>query len=100
MTPDKVKAVFAEYRRHLDEEFPDIAACQMNESDTLVIAGNLEDEVVMAHYKFMCDKAIEFVAEGRMDKAMRWLGFLQGALWSDNQFTLDELKRHSMPSSG
>lgn len=35
--------------------------------------------------------------EGRIEKAMRWLGFMQGALWSIDIFSLDELKDHSRP---
>lgn len=33
----------------------------------------------------------------RMEKFMRWLGFLQGALWNMAIFTLDELKAHNKP---
>jgi hypothetical protein len=28
-------------------------------------------------------------------KTMRWLGFMQGALWMTRRFTLEELKEHS-----
>lgn len=37
--------------------------------------------------------------EGRIEKAMRWLGFMQGALWAEGLFTLDDLKRHSRPDA-
>jgi hypothetical protein len=33
--------------------------------------------------------------DGSENKAMRWLGFMQGALYSDGEFDLDELKEHS-----
>lgn len=29
------------------------------------------------------------------EKTMRWLGFMQGALWASERFTLEELKEHS-----
>jgi hypothetical protein len=31
----------------------------------------------------------------KREKAMRWLGFIQGVLWMSGTFTLDELKEHS-----
>lgn len=36
-----------------------------------------------------------FPENGSEKKAMRWLGFMQGALWAAGVFTLDELKEHS-----
>lgn len=35
--------------------------------------------------------------EGRIEKAFRWLGFVQGCLWATGQYTLDELKNHNRP---
>jgi len=31
----------------------------------------------------------------RREKLMRWLGFVQGILWSECLYTLDELKDHN-----
>ncbi len=36
-----------------------------------------------------------FPKDGSEGKAMRWLGFMQGALYAANVFTLEELKVHS-----
>lgn len=36
-----------------------------------------------------------FPADGSTDKAMRWLGFAQGAAYSFGLYPLDELKEHS-----
>lgn len=36
-----------------------------------------------------------FPKDGSERKAMRWLGFIQGALYSSRRFTLEELKEHS-----
>jgi hypothetical protein len=38
-----------------------------------------------------------FVEEGRMDKAFRWLGFIQGALWWQGFYSIDELAGHNKP---
>lgn len=45
-----------------------------------------------AHLRGMIQKLREIYAEGRREKAMRWLGFIQGALWIEGVAGLDELK--------
>jgi hypothetical protein len=32
-----------------------------------------------------------------MEKAFRWLGFVQGVLWTNRVYTLDNLKSHNRP---
>ncbi len=46
---------------------------------------------------WMCDEAVTFIADGKIDKAMRWLGFIQGALWVMGVSTIEESKRANMP---
>jgi hypothetical protein len=38
---------------------------------------------------------LRFPAEGSTSKAMRWLGFMQGAAFAFNVFSLKEIKEHS-----
>lgn len=52
---------------------------------------------VLTHLHGMIDEMREFVRDGRMDKAFRWLGFMQGALWCQGIYTLEELKNHNRP---
>ncbi len=111
MTPEKLKSVFAQYRAVLDQDYPGLEPEQMPESSTRESAKDMYWKDMAAHYKFMCDEAQRFVAmaedEGNPDevravnreKAMRWLGFLQGAFWRCGRFTLDELKNHSRPDN-
>lgn len=40
----------------------------------------------------------EFVEEGRREKFMRWLGFVQGLLWYMGVYSLEELKDHNRPT--
>lgn len=47
----------------------------------------------------MLDKMAEFVNEGRTEKVFRWLGFVQGVLWTNRVYTLTELKDHNRPES-
>ena len=52
------------------------------------------------HLQSMIPKAIAFFQEGRREKGFRWLGFLQGALWAEGIYTIDELKEHNRPDTG
>ena len=45
-----------------------------------------------AHYWWMCLQIEGFIEEGKSDKAMRWLGFLQGVLFSEVNYSIDDLK--------
>lgn len=51
----------------------------------------------LEHCHGMLDKMGEFVHEGRMEKAFRWLGFVQGTLWALRIFPLTDLKNHNRP---
>jgi len=46
----------------------------------------------LEHLLWMCQTIRVFVAEGRREKAMRWLGFVQGALWAKALVSIDHLK--------
>ncbi|MEK7643645.1 MAG: hypothetical protein AAB372_04340 [Patescibacteria group bacterium] len=50
-----------------------------------------------AHGHWMLDQIEGFLEDGRMEKAFRWLGFVQGMLWSEGVYTLDELMEHNRP---
>ena len=56
---------------------------------------NLDLEQTMRHGKWCCKRAVEFAQYGKIDKAMRWLGFVQGVLSSKGLCTIDELKDHN-----
>lgn len=52
-------------------------------------------KATLGHVLGMLPKMREFVAEGRRDKLMRWLGFAQGVLWSAGVYSLEDLKNHN-----
>ena len=55
----------------------------------------LHSSLALNHLLYMCNQVETFVAEGRRDKAFRWLGFIQGAMW---EFTpIDTLKAMNAP---
>lgn len=51
-----------------------------------------DHETALAHVAWCCGQVQGFVAEGRLDKANRWLGFIQGALWVLNHNTIDSFR--------
>jgi hypothetical protein len=51
------------------------------------------------HTRWAIDEARRFVAEGRMEKAFRWLGFIQGVVWFQGLYAIDDLANHNKPVS-
>jgi hypothetical protein len=47
----------------------------------------------LAHILWMCDEIDRFVDEGRHEKANRWIGFAQGALWIIGAASIDESRQ-------
>lgn len=60
------------------------------------LAVDLPDEA-RAKIADMVERARGFLADGRREKVMRWLGFMQGVLWSHG-VDLETLKRMNMPA--
>lgn len=51
----------------------------------------------MEHALFMCDEIPKLMEASKREKAMRWLGYLQGALTAIGVLTLEEAKKMNMP---
>ena len=47
------------------------------------------------HVAWMCDKAWDLAEEGHTEKAMRWLGFIQGVMWCLNMRTINQMRDDS-----
>jgi hypothetical protein len=84
MTNDQIKAVAAMYRDRLAPTALDRAACEEE-------VGRL----MQTHVVWMCEQLPVLVDEDRLDKANRWLGFVQGFLWPNGFYTIDEMKDHN-----
>lgn len=54
----------------------------------------------MRHIAWMC-VAVKAMVENddQIEKAFRWLGFIQGALWSAELYSIEELRQHNKPDS-
>ena len=95
LTNEKLISVFQMYLCHLEQS--DIRAEEMPEELKHLRAGHVNVSVELRHIAYMCETAIGFVGEGRIGKAMRWLGFVQSSLYHTGFYTIDDLKEHSRP---
>jgi hypothetical protein len=90
MTPDKVREVVALYRTM----FAELIDGRSHKCST---DGTPDEHRALLHCWAMLDELEQFTREGRMEKAFRWLGFIQGCLWTCGVYSLDELKDHNKP---
>ncbi len=88
MTSEKVLEVIDLYRKKFVEMKIEKADFPHEE-----LAGFFQ--ATLQHCHGMLDKMEKFIDEKRIEKSMRWLGFIQGALWVQRVYTLKELVDHS-----
>lgn len=88
MSPKKVKDTALEYAQLLVQGFDCLP--ERNAEAT-------ELRARLNHLTWMCMQVSDFVDGERIEKAMRWLGFLQGAMWALGVRTIEESKRDNMP---
>ncbi len=92
MDKNKVREVLSLYRQKFEElniEAKDFPHLESLPSDSLTPS--------LSHCLGMLAKMEVFMDENRMEKTFRWLGFIQGVLWTSRLYTLEELKNHSRP---
>lgn len=51
-----------------------------------------------SHLRWMIEECETFIQEGRREKVMRWLGFIQGTLWATGKVTIEQCKRMNAPA--
>ena len=90
MTKTKVRKVLALYRKVFKNSF--VPEKKFSEDEA-----PFYDEQALAHCHATIAEMEIFLKEGRMDEVFRWLGFIQGCLWTAGLYTLEELKNHSRP---
>lgn len=116
MDEAKVREVCATYRADLEKkwatwqgiraalhfESAPFEAKQLSEwqSYETTLSGELSPGDILQHLAFVCEETPRLMAAGRVDKAMRWLGWLQGAVWGLGSESLHAAKRKNMPDVG
>lgn len=92
MTKEKIIAALRMY----EDEIMEISM-KYPEQDGVNSGSYTSISSAKAHIKYMCRQTVQFLEEGRVEKAMRWLGFIQGALWVLGEYSIAELKEHNRP---
>lgn len=96
MDADKIPEVILIYRKKLTNM--DVRKEPYSHKMKLPFGFNNLRILALQHCHNMLVTMEELVDAGRIDKAFRWLGFVQGVLWTLRIYTLDELKNHSRPT--
>lgn len=96
MTPDKVKEAFDNCAKMIHE------AADAQDTDIFDHPWPHdevpEDETdLLCHALYLCVEGKKLVDENRIEEAMRWLGFVQGVMWSALSLTINDLKDINKP---
>lgn len=109
MDGKKVREVCEGYRKEIDHLWRarckatcathrPLVSARLGTDDMAVNATEIREErAVMQHLAFVAEETPRLYDAGRIEKAMRWLGWLQGALWGLGAESLEEAKRRNMP---
>jgi len=93
MDKEKLISVFDGYKKALTEM--GFTSCEIESYHAL--PSQLGKEVSVGHLFWMCNRAIGLIHEGSIEKSHRWLGFVQGALWVFEIYSIHDLRKHSRP---
>ncbi len=88
VTPEKCKQALCECADIITKAHPEAVAYRTNP---------VSKERNPGHLLWLCHNAVELVDQGKVEKAMRWLGFVQGAMWMMGLCTIAELRTISRP---
>lgn len=97
MDTKKVTEVCASYADMLRRMSGLNSAVRLPEEYATEVAGNIPPEEWTEHLLFICEETPRLMEAGRVEKAMRWLGWLQGVLWATDHETLEEAKLRNAP---
>lgn len=97
MTGEKLISLFRGYLKDLTKVY-EVGATEMSEDMKDELYAIKHGDQIAAHLCWMCKRGEELVNEKRIEKAMRWLGFVQGFMFRDSMCSIENLKRDSMPA--
>jgi hypothetical protein len=84
MLPDQLRDVAAKYVAILRTR-----GYMAVKADTSSVSS---PESQLNHTVWMCEQLSALVGLGELEKAGRWLGFVQGILWGHNILTIDQMR--------
>ena len=82
----QLTAVVDSYLKTLDKIRPHAADYNLR---------NPGHSVALGHAVHMCGEIKKLLGIGKTEKAHRWLGFLQGILWTQGIYTIEEMRNHN-----
>jgi hypothetical protein len=85
MTPDHIYKVVSKYEIQLEAR-----GHKAEKTETGAAFDNPTTK--LNHTLWMCQQIRAFVTEGELEKANRWLGFVQGVLWAYGIYTVDQMR--------
>lgn len=95
MTPQQVLQALDTYETVLKGEEAKPRRCAAEVTDPTT-------QVQLNHLLWMCEETRKFIAplameatQGDREKAMRWLGFIQGVLWTSGVYSIEDMKNHN-----
>jgi len=100
MTPERTIEAFETCEAAVAAACPSATPKEMTEEEkcaTLLHTPMYQNPIVGGHLLYMCEMGKSLVISGRTEKAMRWLGFLQGAIWGFGIASIDKMKHWNMP---
>ena len=86
MTPEQIRLACVKYERMISgakitpEQFPTTVKQSVGVEDSL------------AHARWMCGEILSLLIQGKVEKAERWLCFVQGVLWVNGLSSIDEMR--------
>jgi len=91
MTPEQVVKVIQSYRKEL-EDYPPVRDEENYLYRDEFLGYRKPYSKALSHASWMCLQVEGFVADGRIEKAMRWLGFIQAILWMCHRRTIEKMR--------
>ena len=101
MTKDKLVELVTFYRKVCESHFETARLAYttypVKGSRVQVGPERLEDDPsITSHIAWMCDRILQdYIPNGNIEKAMRWLGFIQGCFVWAGIYNLEEIRTHS-----
>lgn len=88
MTPFQILDVVKKYDEILENKW--VAASKINDD-----CKDITDSEMLMHVRWMCQQIPNLIELDKMEKVNRWIGFIQGVLWSQKIFSILEMKEHN-----
>lgn len=105
----KVTQVCTDYRADIDYRWRNhctysdgpaympLVAARLPDIAGMLDARTLNKHEILKHLAFIAEETPKLYAAGKIEKAMRWLGWLQGVYWALGYEPLDVAKKRNMP---